>query len=140
MAITKAETQITWSAANSVSVSAGSSQTSDAITLDATCFAGSITLKADNSTTAAADDIIYFYLLGSSGDPDGTGADEYDTTGHAGPIAVLDTSVEDPALTTATLPEWAVAAKSLKLFAEGSTAGSTNAITVSATIYEHRAA
>ncbi len=137
MAITRAETQVTWGAANSVSVGAGGSQTSDAFTLDATCIAASVSLKADNSTSPASDDIIYFWLLQTSGDPDGTGSDEYDTTGHALLLAVLRTNSEDPAIKTVQLP---LPQKSGKLYAEGATAGTTNSITVSATITEQRAA
>lgn len=141
MAITRTETQVTWSASNSVSVTAGSSQTSDAITLDATCINAQIHLKADNSTTPASDDIIYFWLLQTGGDPDGTGADEYDAaTSHSALLlAVLDTSQtsNDPAFKTVPLP---IPQKSAKLWAEGATAGTTNSITVSATITEQRAA
>lgn len=139
MAITRTETQVTWSAANSVSVSAGGTQTSDSVTLDATCIAAQISLKADNSTTPATDDQIYVWLLQTSGDPDGTGADEYDTPGstHALMLAVLDTNQDDPAMTTVPLP---VPQKSFQVYAEGATAGTTNAITVSATVTEQRAA
>lgn len=140
MAITKSDTQVQWSASNSVSVTAGSTQTSDEVTLDATCFAASLTLKADNSTTAAADDIIYFRLLINGADPDGASTDEFDSAGHAPAIAVLDTSVEDPAQVTVELPPAAVHAKGFKVYADGAEAGTTNAITVSATVYEHRAA
>lgn len=139
MAITIAETQITWSAASSVSVTAGSSQTSDAATLDATCIAAQITLKADNSTTPAADDQIYFWILQTSGDPDGAGTDEYDTVGspHARLLGIIDTNVEDPGITTVYLP---VPQKGFKIYAEGITAGTTNACTVSCTVTEQRAA
>lgn len=138
MAITRTETQVTWSASNSVSVTAGSSQTSDVITLDATCTAARIHMKADNSTTPAGDDIIYFWLLETGGDPDGTGADEYDdTTEKPTLLDILDTSNNDPALSTVQLP---LPQKSLKIYAEGATAGSTNAITVSCTITEQRSA
>lgn len=137
MAITRTETQITWAAANSVSVTAGSNQTSDEFNLDATCIAASVTLKADNSTTPASDDIIYFWLLQTSGDPDGTGLDEFDTAGHALLLAVLRTNSEDPAIKTVPLP---IPQKGGKIYAEGATAGTTNSITVSATITEQRAA
>ena len=135
MAITKAENQVTWSAANSVSVTAGSNQTSDVVTLDVTCFNAAITLKADNSTTPAADDQIYVWLLQTSGDPDGTGADEYSTVKHAKLLSILDTYSEDPAIETISIP---TANKSFKIYAEGATAGTTNSITVSATITEQR--
>lgn len=137
MAITRAENQVTWSASSSVSVTAGSNQTSDEVSIDDTCVGAAITLKADNSTTPASDDIIYFWWLMSSGDPDGAGTAEFDTVGHALLLARLDTSVEDPAIVTVPVPH---IPGSGKLYAEGATAGTTNAITVSATIEEQRAA
>ena len=137
MAITRTETQVTWSASNSVSVTAGSSQTSDAVTLDATCVAAQISCKVDNSTTPASDDILIFWIVQTSGDPDGTGADEYDTVGHAMLLCTLDTSAEDPAIKTVQLP---VPQKSFKVYVEGATYGSTNSITASATVTEQRAA
>lgn len=137
MAITRVETQVEWGASNSVSVSAGSSQTSDEFNLDATCINAQVTLKADNSTTPANDDQIHFWLLQTSGDPDGAGSDEFDTTGHALLLAILDTNDEDPAIATVPLP---IPQKGAKLYAEGVTAGTTNSITVSATVTEQRAA
>lgn len=137
MAITRVETQVTWASATSVSVAGGGSQTSDIIALDETTIAAQIHLKADNSTTPAVDDQIYMWLLQTGGDPDGAGADEYDTVGHARLLAVLDTALEDPAIVTVGL---ALPQKSIRLYAEGVTAGTTNAITVSATITEQRAA
>lgn len=136
MAITKAETQVTWSASNSVSVTPGGNQTSDVVTLNATCFRATIHLKADNSTTPAADDQIYVWVMQSGGDPDGAGSDEYDGVKGAKLLAVLDTYVEDPYPTSVDLPS---CNKSLKIYAEGATAGTTNSITVSATITEQRA-
>ena len=138
MAITRVETQVTWSASDSVSVAMGGNQTSDEITLDPTCIAAQIHLKADNSTTPASDDIIRFWLIQTGGDPDGTGADEYDDTTEA-PLYLgkLDTNANDPALRTVPLP---IPQAHCKLHAEGATDGTTNAITVSATITEQRAA
>lgn len=139
MAITRVETQVTWpTAANSVSVTAGSNATSEEINLDATCVKAAVSLKADNSTTPAADDQIYVWLLQTSGDPDGTGSDEFDTTGNAQHLlAVLDTNAVDPDIQTVPFP---TPQKGAKLYAEGATAGTTNSITVSATITEQRSA
>lgn len=137
MAITRTETQVKWSTSDSVSVSAGGTQTSDEVNLDATCTSARIHLKADNSTTPAADDQIDFYLLETGGDPDGSGADEFDTVGHATFLKRLDTNVEDPAEATVQLP---IPQKGFKLYATGADSGNTNAITVSATITEQRAA
>lgn len=138
MAITRTETQVTWpTSSNSASVSSGGNATSEEFNLDATCVAAQVTLKADNSTSPAADDIIHFYLLQTSGDPDGASTDEFDTTGHALWLAALDANDEDPAIVTVPLP---IPQKGGKIYAEGATAGSTNAVTVSATITEQRAA
>jgi len=138
MAITRTETQITWpTAANSASVSAGGNATSEEFNLDATCINAQVSIKADNSSTPAADDIIHVWLLQTSGDPDGAGSDEFDTSGHALWLCALDTNSDDPALATVQLP---LPQKGGKLYAEGATEGSTNSITVSATITEQRAA
>lgn len=138
MAITRTETQVTWpTAANSKSVAAGGNQTSEEFNLDATCVAAQVHLKADNSTTPAADDQIDFYLLQTGGDPDGAGADEFDTTDEPVFLARLDTNVADPQIKTVPLP---IPQKGAKIYATGADSGTTNAITVSATITEQRAA
>lgn len=131
MAITKSETQITWSAANSVSVAASGNATSDAFSFDATSLLAMITLKADNNSTPAAGDTVTFYLLYTTGDPDGTGSDEYDSTTQGTLLAVVDTSITDPAQTTV---EVCPSAKGGKIYAVNNNA--TRAITVSATMYE----
>lgn len=137
MAITRHESAVLWSTANSVSVTAGSNQTSDILALDETCVNAQITLKADNSTTPASDDIIYFWLLQSAGDPDGAAvADEYDTPEHALRLGSINTSDDDPGIMTVQLP---LPQKGIKIYAEGATAGSTNSITVSAVVAEQRA-
>lgn len=138
MAITRAETQVTWpTAANSISVTSGSNQTSEGITLDDTCVGAAVTLKADNDGTPAAGDTIDFYILYSAGDPDGAAADEYDTPGAGHPqfLAKLDTNTEDPAITTVPISH---VPKKAKIYASSNAA--TNSITVSATIEEQRAA
>lgn len=137
MAITKAENQVTWSASNSVSVSSGGTQTSDVVTLDDTCILATLHMKADNSTTAASDDQLYVWVLQTGGDPDGASTDEYDSTAGAQLLAILDTNAQDPYLTSADLP---VTNDSLKIYVEGSSAGTTNSITFSCTITEHRVA
>ena len=136
MAITRTETQVTWSAANSATCGADTSTLSDVVSLDATCWEAQVSLKASNTTTAATDDQIYIWLLQSSGDPDGTGTAEYDTNLHGLLLGVLDTFKEQPAIKTAQIP---LPQENLKFFAEGTSTGSTNAIVVSATITEHRA-
>lgn len=140
MAITRTETQVTWpTAANTASVTAGSNATSEEFNLDATCIAAQIHLKADNSTTPAADDQIYFWLIQTGGDPDGASTDEFDSTNTSTMylLGVADTNAVDPAILTVPLP---IPQKGAKVYAEGATAGTTNSITVSATITEQRAA
>jgi len=131
MTITKSETQIQWSAANNLSIALSSTGTSDAFTFDGTSFLATITLKADNNTTPSSGDTVTFYLLYTNGDPDGTGADEYDTTTQGTLLALLDTNTSDPAqVTVAVNPS----AKGGKIYAVNNS--STHAITVSATLYE----
>ncbi len=123
--------------ADTDSIAAGGNETSDVFTLDATCIAAQIQLKADNSTTPASDDQIDFYLLQTSGDPDvdPDSADEYDTTAHARFLARLDTNEEDPAIITVPIP---VPQAHCKIYATGADSGTTNAITVSAQLVEQR--
>lgn len=134
MAVSKALQQIQWGAANSVSVTAGAAQTSDAITFGAASFVGAIQLKADNSSGSPASvDKVDFYALFTLGDPDANpdSADEYDTTTQGTWLATLDTTISDPCLTTVQLN---VIAKGMKLYAKNN--ATANAITVSAQIYE----
>lgn len=131
MTIANNEQQVQWSASDSVSVTAGGTQTSDAVTMSATAFAAMITLKADNAGTPASGDTVTFYALLSCGDPDGSGADEFPNDDSDGMfLAVLDTNADDPAIATVALP----VAKAVKIHAVS--AAASNAITVSACINE----
>jgi hypothetical protein len=139
MAITQTLTQVTWpTAATTGSVTANSNLTSEVMTLDASCVAAQIQLKADNAGTPVAGDYINFYVLQSSGDPDAAETtDEYDTVGHAIFLARVDTFVTDPALVTVPFP---LPQKNFKIYAEGDHADATaSAITVSAQVIEQRA-
>ena len=134
MAIANNEIQVQWSSANSVSVSAGGSQASDAFSFSATAFDAMVTLKADNNGTPASGDSVDLYYLPTAGDPDGASADEYpadDTNGIF--LARLDTYAEDPCVATLTIP----VAKGGKLYAKSNAA--SNSITVSACINEKTA-
>jgi len=135
MAITRHETQVTWSAANAGTCGVNSELTSDAISVDATCFQAQVHMKALNTTTAATDDQILMWLRQSGGDPDGAGTAEYDSSKGGLRLAVLDTFVQTPFLRTAELP---VPQSEFTLHADGTEYGTTNAIVVSATITEHR--
>jgi len=135
MAIANNEQQVTWSASSSVSVSSGSNQTSDVVTLSTTCYDAMITIKADNAGTPASGDIISVYVLLSCGDPDGAGSAEYPTDADDGMfLCALDTYVQDPIIKTVSLP---VAAPTLKIFAAN--AASSNSITFSCCINEKTA-
>jgi hypothetical protein len=131
MSVSKSATQITFSAANSISISGDSQATSDAMSLSNTSVAAQLTVKADHDSTAVSGDTVDFYLLFSTGDPDGGSADEYDTAGHGLHIAVLDLNIEDPAQKTVDIP---VSAKGFKVYVDNNS--SSNAVTCSAEIYE----
>jgi len=133
MAITVSEVQVTWAAANSVSIAAGGNDTSDAFVVDETCFQGTIQLKADNDGEPAAGDIVTFNLLATLGDPDGAGANEYGTTLQDTQLAALDTLRDDPAICTVQIPLPLVGGK---IYAANGSAG--RAITVSACLLEQR--
>lgn len=131
MTVSKAASQITWSTSNSVSVSAGGNQTSDAGTFASDSFDAMVTMKADNAGTPAAGDTVNFYLLYTTGDPDGAGSDEYDTTEQGTYLATLDTNADNPAQKTVKISP---IAKGYKLYAVSN--ASSNSITISAEIYE----
>lgn len=124
------EIQITWAAANSLSIAAANNATSDVFTFSANSSFGHIQIKAKNDGTPAAGDRVDFFLLLTCGDPDGAGAAEYDTVGHALPLGTLYTNAEDPALRTVNCP----IVLGGRLYAVNNSAG--RAITVSACILE----
>jgi len=135
--LTRAETKVLFGGANSISIASGAQNTSDTITLDATCIKASITIKADNSAAPAPGDTINVYILQSSGDPDGAAvADEFDSadTKHSYLLAVIDTSVTNPGVTTVSYPAVPQAGK---LYADNNGAAS---MTYSAVIEELRSA
>lgn len=134
MAVANNEQQVTWSSSNSISVSAGSSQTSDIASFSATAFDAMVTLKADNNSTPASGDTVDFHALLSCGDPDGSGSDEYPNSDSDGIfLARLDTNADDPSVATVALP----VAKGVKIYAKNN--ASSNAITISACINEKTA-
>ena len=136
MALTNTETQVTWSASDTQSVTSGSNATSDAVTFNATSISASISMKADNAGTPASGDTITFYALYSNGDTDNTGgSDEYDTAEQGHVLAVVDTNADDPAQKTAQLD---VTRKGCKIYAVSGAA--SNSITVSCRITDKRSA
>lgn len=105
MALTKNEQQVTWSAASSVTVSSAAVVWSDPITLDATDFAGSLQVHADNQGTPASGDVCDVHVAYTTGDILGDSGDDYDTPDHSLRVLKLDTYPtntpgEDPACAT----------------------------------------
>jgi hypothetical protein len=86
--------------ANSKSIAAGGNAESDAMSMPSNTVDAELVVKADNDGTPASGDELTVRLLGTTGDtdadPDST--DEYTSSGHANPVAILDTNVEDPAI------------------------------------------
>lgn len=134
MAVTTSEIQVQWDGGNdSDTVTAGGSTTSDAFTVQADCIRAQIELKADNGGTPSGGDTVDFLLLATLGDPDGAGADEYETADHATLLARLDTSQDDPAVAVVEIP---LPLKGGKILAESNAATAT--ITVSAAVLQQR--
>lgn len=130
MALTQQRLQVTFAAANSVSVaSGGGSQESDTITLDPTCINASATIKADSAAgTPTATDILYVYYNGSCGDPDAEPdvADEFaGVPANMRLIGVIDCSDEDPGVKTVYLPASPKTAKIMAVTKSDSTAAIT---------------
>lgn len=108
MAATINETQVLWSAATSITLTAATRQDSDAILMNAADIGGSLQISADNSGTAAAGDVVDVYAKWTAGDTLGDSGDDYDTAEHAQFLCRLDTYAsntpgEDPARKTVPL-------------------------------------
>ena len=141
MAITRTQTQVTWSAASTLSVTSATEVVSDVITLDDTCVALSIQLSADNAGTTASGDTVVWRIQWSNGDVLANTGDDYDTTEHAQFLAQLDTFAtntpgEDPARMTVTVTP---VSKKFKLACTCANAATRN-VTIAARIDEQRAA
>ena len=141
MAITRNQTQVTWSAASTLSVTSATEVVSDVITLDDTCVALSITLSADNAGTPASGDTAVWRIQWSNGDVLANTGDDYDTSEHAQFLAQLDTFAtntpgEDPARMTVTVTP---VSKKFKLACTCANAATRN-VTIAARIDEQRAA
>lgn len=122
--------------ANSKSISSGGNATSDLVSPDSDAVAAMLMVKADNDGTPAAGDDIHVYLLITTGDPDADAdsADEFTTVGHAVIRAVLETDVEDPAISNA-IPVPLPLSGGFKVYCTNQSGG--RAITVSAQVAEH---
>ena len=141
MAITRTQTQIQWSAYDSITISSATRTFSDAFTLDDTAVLLGIQLSADNQGTPADGDTAKFYIAWSTGDILGDAGDDYDTDEHVQFIGTLDTYStntpgEDPARKTIEVP---IAAKKFKIGVECANAATRN-IVVRSRADEQRAA
>lgn len=141
MAITRTQTQVQWSGANTKLTTAATEYISDPITLDDSCVSLSIQLHADNSGTPASGDTAIFRIQWSNGDVAADTGDDYDTSEHSQFIGQLDTFStntpgEDPARMTVTVTP---VAKKFKIGVTCANAATRN-VTVSARIDEQRAA
>lgn len=130
MALTRTESQITWSSADSITLSAATASTSDAFTFDATDGAASIQVDANNAGTPASGDILNVRIAWTTGDVLGDTADDYDTSEHAQLLMVLDTygtntPGEDPARKTVDIP---TSAKGFKLVVDSPNAATRNMV------------
>jgi hypothetical protein len=137
MALTINETQVEWSTSDSVSVTSGSSQTSDEVTVDQTTVVRELKVKADNAGTPTSGDTIEVKILVNAGDidadPDVT--DEFATAANAVVVAVLDTNAEDPVVYGSIPIPYC---KSFKVYMKSNAA--SNSITVSAQMDDQRSA
>lgn len=141
MAITRVETQVTWSAAASKSLNANTAFISDAITIDPTTIAAAIQVMADNSGTPASGDNVTVQIAYSSGDILGDTGNDFDTTEHAQFLTTLDTFAtdtpgEDPVARTVPI---AIAPSAFKIIATAAQ-GATRAITFYARLVEKQSA
>lgn len=131
MAVSQNGIQIQFAGANFDSVAFGANSTSDEFNLAKDAYQAQITLKVDNDGTPAAGDTMDFFLILTSGDPDGTGADEFDTVGVSLFLAQLDTNDADPTIKTIQIP---TGSKGGKLHIVNNSGG--RAITGSAEIFQ----
>jgi hypothetical protein len=137
MAITHNEVQVQWNTGNNnYSLSAGSTYSSDAVSINATATELGITCKADNNGTPASGDVIDWYIRYTDGDPDGVSTDEYgsENINHATYLGTSDTNDVDPAIFSTELSS---AHKGFYIMAVSG--ASSNGITISATCTEVRA-
>lgn len=143
MANSYAETAITWDGgSSSKTVSSSTVVWSDAVSVNADDWDGSVTVSADNAGTPASGDIVDWYIAWTNGDILGDSGDDYDTTEHAEPLYRTDTYStntpgEDPVRRT--LDVIVSGKKAFKIGASCPQAASRN-IVVRARFGSHRAA
>lgn len=91
MALTRTQTQITWSAEDGVIVSDANEVVSDEFTVDDTTVMLSLQLIAFTIASPVAGDTAVFRIQWSVGDSTGAVGNDYDTSEHAQYLATLDT-------------------------------------------------
>jgi hypothetical protein len=136
MAISHNEVQVTWDTGNNEDTITGEANvTSDPMTLSTTAIARTVHLKAEMTTgTPTSGDKTYFYMLGSCGDPDGAGDDEYATDDSDGTwLATVDHNAGNPGRPIVCLP---VPLKRVKIYAKTTGLDGGDVVTVSACILE----
>jgi len=141
MAITRTQTQVQWTSANTKSITSATEVVSDVVTLDPTCVSLAITVSADNAGTPASGDTAVWRIQWSTGDVLADTGDDYDTSEHAQYLTTLDTYStntpgEDPARRTIIVD---VVAQKFKLACTCANAATRN-VTIAARIEEQRAA
>lgn len=141
MAITRTETDVTWSATASITVSSNTQADSDSMTVDATCVALGLIIHADNQGTPASGDYVDFYLKPGVGSVDGSAGDDWATDEHALYLGRIDTFAsntpgEDPARLYVELP---IGMKNFKLSHLANQAATRNVL-LRARMHEVRAA
>lgn len=128
MAASHEEVQVLWSSANTITLSDVNYHDSDEFTISADYTDLQVTVRADNAGTPASGDVCEVLFLATSGDVDNAaGANDYPgftttTSAQANPIALLDTYVYDPDMTTRVLPAGGSKGK-LRVRASGWTSG-----------------
>lgn len=142
MALSRYETQITWSAAQSITLNTTTLTVSDAFPIDATTIAATVQVHADNQGTPASGDTLEIYIAYSAGDILGDTGNDFDTEEHASPLMVLDTYAtntpgEDPVRRSGPI---AIAPTSARLVLKGNANIATRNIVVRARLVEKRSA
>jgi hypothetical protein len=140
VASSRAETQITWSSASSITLSSSAAQTSDAFTFNVEDWDGALQVSADNAGPATSGDVLSVWIAYTSGDILGDSGSDYDTTEHAIFLGTLDTfgsntPGEDPARRTFPLPT--TAPLGFKVIVSSPNAATRN-IVVRARVTTHR--
>lgn len=130
MALIRGESQITWTGAASVTLSAATRQDSDVYTFHDGDIAASVQIDANNAGTPASGDVLDVYIKWTTGDVLGDSGNDYDTSEHAQLLGRLDTVAantpgEDPARKTWDIP---VGARGFVLSVEAPQAASRNIV------------